>query len=146
VREALENAARYYNTCPDAACSAGPLINRGVIGYNYDTAQGVTYDVDLTQPAGSRIRNLRFRGSPLQDEQPLRIAVNNYRAGGSGGYTMFRGTKVLWRSYEDIRELIIRYYSEHALPAAPDRNWRVVPESAHRVLEQEAAAERPAYQ
>jgi 2',3'-cyclic-nucleotide 2'-phosphodiesterase/3'-nucleotidase len=143
VRQALENAARYYQSCPDPSCSSGPLINRNVIGYNYDTAQGVTYDIDLRQPPGSRVRNLRFKGQPLADEQPLRIAVNNYRAGGSGGYSMFRGAKVLWRSYEDIRELIIRFYSQHPLPAAPDNNWRVVPESAHRVLEREAAAERP---
>lgn len=141
VRDALENAARYYNTCPDAACSQGPLINRGVIPYNYDMAQGVTYEVDLTKPVGQRIQNLRFRGEPLKDTQPLRIALNNYRAGGSGGYRMFRGAKQLWRSYRDIRDLVIEYYSEKPLPKEADDNWKVVPEAAHRTLENEAKAE-----
>jgi 2',3'-cyclic-nucleotide 2'-phosphodiesterase / 3'-nucleotidase len=140
VREALENSARFYNTCPDPQCSKGPLINRAIIGYNFEMAQGVTYEIDVTKPVGQRIRNLKFRGKPLADDQPLRIALNNYRYGGSAGYSMFRGARILWRSFEDIRELIIRYYSTNPLPAEPDNNWRVVPESAHRVLESESAA------
>jgi 2',3'-cyclic-nucleotide 2'-phosphodiesterase/3'-nucleotidase len=146
VRDALENAARFYTTCPDPQCTTGPLINRRVIGYNYDMAQGVAYDIDLTRPAGKRIRNLRFRGEPLKDDQPLRIALNNYRAAGSGGYRMFQGAKLLWRSFDDIRELIIRYYSSHPLPSNPDHNWRVVPANARRVLKEESLAEsaRPA--
>lgn len=138
VRDALENSARYYNTCA-TDCSHGPLINPRIIGYNYDMAQGVDYEVDLTQPVGHRIRNLRWHGKPLDDAQPLRIALNNYRAGGSAGYTMFRGAKVLWRSPDEIRDLVIQYYSEQGtLPSHPDNNWRVVPEAALHTLEREA--------
>jgi 2',3'-cyclic-nucleotide 2'-phosphodiesterase/3'-nucleotidase len=142
LKAALENAARYYLSCPDAACSHGPLVNSKVIGFNYDMAQGVEYEIDLTQPEGSRIRNLRFRGKPLEDDQPLRIAVNNYRAGGSAGYRMFRDAKILWKSGEEIRNLIIEYYTEHkTLPAQADGNWRIVPESARKLLETESRAE-----
>ncbi len=146
VREALENAARFYNRCPDAGCTHGPLINPGFVPFNYDMAEGVSYEVDLTQPVGHRIRNLQYHGKALSDEQPLRLAINNYRAGGSGGYSMFPKAKVVWRSYGDIRDLIIRYYSEgHTLPASADGNWKVVPEAAHRILEAEAQsqAQRP---
>jgi 2',3'-cyclic-nucleotide 2'-phosphodiesterase/3'-nucleotidase len=137
VREALENAARYFNSCAETSCAKGPLINSSIIGYNFDMAQGVTYELDLTRPVGDRVRNLQFRGKPLAPDQMLRIALNNYRAGGSNGYTMFKEAKVLWRSYEDIRDLIIRYYSEHELPSKPDDNWRIIPEAAHQTLEQE---------
>jgi 2',3'-cyclic-nucleotide 2'-phosphodiesterase/3'-nucleotidase len=140
VKDALENAARYFLSCRDRACAQGPLINRAVMGYNYDMAQGVTYEIDLTRPAGDRIRNLRWKGSPLQPGQKLRIALNNYRAGGSGGYDMFRGARILWRSSDDLRNLIVMYYTERRrLPAEPDHNWRVVPEGARRTL---AAAAR----
>ena len=61
---------------------------------------------------GERIVNLRRNGHPLAPDEKLRIAVNNYRAGGSGGYTMFRGAKILWKSPQDIRSLIITYYAE----------------------------------
>jgi 2',3'-cyclic-nucleotide 2'-phosphodiesterase/3'-nucleotidase len=137
VKDALENAARFFNSCTDASCTNSPLIGGQVLGYNFDMAHGVTYEVDLTRPAGDRIRNLQFRGKSLAPEQKLRIALNNYRAGGSNGYTMFQNAKILWRSYDDLRELIIRYYSEHELPATADGNWRVVPETAHQALERE---------
>lgn len=142
LKAALENAARFYLTCPDTACSHGPLVNTKVIGFNYDMAQGVEYEVDLTQPEGSRIRNLRYRGKPLADDQPLRIALNNYRAGGSAGYRMFRDAKVLWKSGEEIRNLIIEYFTEHKhLPAKADGNWKVVPDAARKILESDARAE-----
>lgn len=105
-------------------------------------AQGVEYEIDLTQPPGNRIRNLRWHGTPLADDQPLRIAVNNYRAGGSAGYSMFRAAPVVWRSPEEIRDLVIEYYSEHRqLPSRPDNNWRVVPDAARQELRREALGE-----
>jgi 2',3'-cyclic-nucleotide 2'-phosphodiesterase/3'-nucleotidase len=140
VREALENSARYFVGCP-LDCTHGPLIAPGFLGFNFDMAQGVDYEIDLTQPEGRRIRNLKWRGQPLADDQPLRLAVNNYRAGGSAGYTMFRGAKIIWRSTDEIRDLVIRYYSERKLlPAAPDRNWRIVPEAARVTLSRSAEA------
>jgi 2',3'-cyclic-nucleotide 2'-phosphodiesterase/3'-nucleotidase len=141
VREALENSARYFLTCA-GDCSHGPLINSQFLGFNYDMAEGVEYEIDLTRPAGERIRNLRRNGKPLGDDEPLRLAVNNYRAGGSGGYSMFRGAKIVWRSQEEIRDMVIRYYIERKqLPAKADGNWRIVPEAARTTLIQEALAE-----
>jgi 2',3'-cyclic-nucleotide 2'-phosphodiesterase/3'-nucleotidase len=146
VRDALENSARYFLSC-SGECNSGPLINRNVIAYNYDMAGGVEYEIDLRQPAGQRIRNLRFRGQPLADSQKLRIAVNNYRDGGAGGYTMFPGAKIVWRSTDEIRDLMIEYYSEHkTVPAKAAGNWKIVPESAALELLREVRRETPASQ
>ena len=143
VRDALENAARYFTGCSNPACANTPLINKSVIGYNFDMAQGVLYDIDLTRPVGDRVRNLQFQGKPLAPDQKLRIALNNYRAAGSNGYTMFKGAKILWRSYEDIREMILRYYADHELPSVPDDNWRILPESGREALQSEVRREVP---
>jgi 2',3'-cyclic-nucleotide 2'-phosphodiesterase/3'-nucleotidase len=114
VKEALENAARYFS-------------EKGFPGFNYDMAEGVNYEIDRTRPQGERIRNLRWHGRPLEPAQKLRIAINNYRAGGTGGYGMFRGAKILWRSGDDIRELLIRYYTERkVIPTEATNNWRVI--------------------
>src|ERR1017187_2535162 len=114
VKDALENAARYFS-------------GNGMPGFNYDMAAGVEYEIDRSRPEGDRIRNLSWRGKPLAPERQLRLAINNYRAGGSGGYTMFRGAKVVWRSGEDIRELLIRYYTERqAIPGEATGNWKMV--------------------
>ena len=66
VREALENAARFYLSCPTPACDQGPLVNRGVMGYNYDMAQGVTYEIDLTKPVGQRVHQPPLEGPPAR--------------------------------------------------------------------------------
>ncbi len=88
---------------------------------------GVEYQIDRSRPEGDRIRNLLWQGKPLAAEQKLRIAINNYRAGGSGGYKMFQGAKPVWRSPEDIRELLIRYYTERkTIPVESTGNWKIV--------------------
>jgi 2',3'-cyclic-nucleotide 2'-phosphodiesterase/3'-nucleotidase len=131
VREALENAARYFKT--------GGGFNPDVAGFNYDVAKGVEYEIDLSQPEGHRIRNLRWHGSPLRDDQTFRLAVNNYRAGGAAGYTMFQGAKIVWRSPREIRELIVEYYTEHKqLPSAASGNWRIEPQAAKELCRREA--------
>jgi 2',3'-cyclic-nucleotide 2'-phosphodiesterase/3'-nucleotidase len=138
VREALENAARYYNSCTGSSCSTGPLLSGAVYTFNFDTAAGVSYGIDLSKPVGERIVNLTWHGKPLRDDQILRVAINNYRAGGSGGYTMWPKAKLLWRSYDTVRDLMIRYYAAgHKIPAAPDDNWDIRPEQAHRELQKE---------
>ncbi len=142
VKEALENAARFFVSCVGEACGKGPLTNRNVLGFNYDMAQGVSYEIDLSKPEGSRIVNLTFKGAPLAPGRKLRIAINNYRAGGSAGYSMFRGAKVVWRSAEDIRQLMIDYFTERGkLPDKADGNWRILPELARKTLERDARAE-----
>ena len=75
-------------------------------------------------------------------DRKLRIAVNNYRAAGSAGYSMFVGAKVLWQSMREIRDLMIEYYTERKrLPVEPDNNWRIVPDEARQTLERQATGE-----
>jgi 2',3'-cyclic-nucleotide 2'-phosphodiesterase/3'-nucleotidase len=138
----LENAARYYLSCHAESCGKPPLTNPRVIGYNYDMAEGVQYEIDLTRPEGDRIRNLTWKGKPLDPGQKLRIAVNNYRAAGSAGYRMFSGAKILWQSRTEIRDLMVEYYTARKhLPVEADHNWRIVPDLARRTLEREAIGE-----
>jgi 2',3'-cyclic-nucleotide 2'-phosphodiesterase/3'-nucleotidase len=147
VKDALENAARYYLSCEGARCSQLPLTDRSVAGFNFDMAKGVEYEIDLTRPEGSRTRNLRWHGKPLAPDQKLRIAINNYRAAGSAGYSMFAGAKIIWRGQDEIRDMIVRYYTDKKkLPAEPDNNWRLLPDEARKTLEQEAQGARPQVQ
>jgi 2',3'-cyclic-nucleotide 2'-phosphodiesterase/3'-nucleotidase len=142
VKDALENSARYFLSCEGERCTQQPLTNRNVLGYNYDMAEGVQYEVDLSRPEGDRIRNLRWQSKPLASDRKLRIAINSYRAGGSAGFSMFIGAKVVWRSQEEIRDMMVRYYTERkSLPSQADGNWRVIPDAARRTLEKEALAE-----
>jgi 2',3'-cyclic-nucleotide 2'-phosphodiesterase/3'-nucleotidase len=96
-------------------------------GYNFDVAEGVSYDIDLSKPLGQRIQNLKFNGQPLSPTQKLRVVTNNYRVNGGGGYDMFKSAPVVYRSSEEVRELIIDWVEKHkTIPTETDNNWRIV--------------------
>lgn len=127
LKDALEHSAKYYNTY-EAGKTPRDLINDKIPAYNFDIAEGVTYDLDLTKPLGSRIQNLRFKGQPLSLTRKLRLATNNYRVNGGGGYTMYKNAPVVSRSSEEIRELIVDWMEKHkTIPTEPNNNWRILP-------------------
>ncbi|MGN8967919.1 bifunctional metallophosphatase/5'-nucleotidase [Intestinimonas sp. HCP28S3_D6] len=95
--------------------------------YLYDMFAGVDYEIDLSQPKGERIRNVMFKGEPLQDDQTLNLAVNNYRYSSAlKTEGLVSGTKE-WESSNSIRDMIVAYFAEHS-PVAPevDNNWKIV--------------------
>ena len=48
--------------------------------YMCDSATGVKYDIDISKPAGERIKNLTYAdGKVLNDNDELTVAVNDYR-------------------------------------------------------------------
>jgi 2',3'-cyclic-nucleotide 2'-phosphodiesterase/3'-nucleotidase len=133
IRAALEHAASYFPAWPHTG--EGPMR---LPGYNADMAEGVDYYVDLRRPVGSRIRDLQYRGRPLDPRKKLRVAINNYRHAGGGRYEVYRGTEVLYRSPVEVRELIIEYVTERGtLPTTANGNWRIEPpEALEAILEQ----------
>jgi 2',3'-cyclic-nucleotide 2'-phosphodiesterase/3'-nucleotidase len=123
VREALEHAARYFRPYSPGK-SAAELVDPTIPGYNFDLAEGVEYVIDLRRAPGDRIVDLRLGGAPLDPARKLRVAINNYRHNGGGGYTMFRGAPVLQRSSEEIRNLIIQWVTRQGeIPQEPTNNW-----------------------
>ncbi len=127
LKDALEHSAKYFKAYVPGK-PAADLIDEKIPGYNFDIAEGVDYDLDLTQPIGQRIRNLRFHSQPLSMTQKLKLATNNYRVNGGGGYTMYKGASELFRSSEEIRELIIAWVEQHKrIPSEPTHNWRLLP-------------------
>jgi 2',3'-cyclic-nucleotide 2'-phosphodiesterase/3'-nucleotidase len=129
LKEALEHSAKYFK--PYVAGKApSELVNEKIPAYNFDIAEGVTYDLDISKPIGQRIQNLRFRGQPLSPSKKLRLATNNYRVNGGGGYTMYKNAPVVYRSSEEIRELIIDWVERNkTVPTKPNNNWRIVPQT-----------------
>lgn len=127
LKDALEHSAKYFKTYVPGK-PASDLVDEKIPAYNFDIAEGVTYDLDISKPAGQRIQNLRFRGQPLSPTRKLRLATNNYRVNGGGGYTMYKNAPVVYRSSEEIRELIIDWLEKNkTVPVKPNNNWRLVP-------------------
>ncbi|MBK9375281.1 MAG: bifunctional metallophosphatase/5'-nucleotidase [Holophagales bacterium] len=131
LRSILEHAASYYGTVDwrDGRLVITPRA--GMTPYNFDVLQGASYRVDPTAPVGSRVRELRFKGRDVTDGDLFSLAVNSYRAQGSGGYTALKGAKLL-RSYNDeVRELLVeRLRKAGTIQPRTDRNWFLAPETA----------------
>ncbi|HVF23373.1 MAG TPA: bifunctional UDP-sugar hydrolase/5'-nucleotidase [Pyrinomonadaceae bacterium] len=127
LKDALEHSAKYFKTYVPGKAPAD-LIDEKIPAYNFDIAEGVTYELDLSKPFGQRILNLRFHNQPLSPTRKLRLATNNYRVNGGGGYTMYKNAPVVYRSSEEIRELIIDWLERNkTVPVKPNNNWRLVP-------------------
>ncbi|MEV0524620.1 5'-nucleotidase C-terminal domain-containing protein [Streptomyces sp. NPDC050439] len=111
LKEYLEYSARYYvQTAAGAPVDPAKLTNAGnTPDYNYDALYGVTYEIDIAKPAGSRIAKLSFEGKELDPKAEFVLAVNNYRASGGGNFPHVAGAKQLWANSDEIRNTIIQW-------------------------------------
>jgi len=140
LRAYLEKSAEYYNPCPDAACER--VTNPGVPGYNFDIVLGVDYTVDLTRPLGQRVVRLERHGRAVRDDDSFTMALNNYRAGGGGGYPAVAGAPVVYDRGESIRDLLVAEIERRGVIAPEDYfepNWDIVPAAlAERAAREQA--------
>src|SRR5881296_651711 len=142
LREYLEHSARYFRTYEPGQ----PIINDSVAGYNYDVVSGVVYNVDLSRPAGQRIRGLAYGGKIVQPTDSFTMAVNSYRQAGGGGYSMLANARVVYDKGEDIRELLVdevRRARTIQATAYLRPSWAIVPDPA-RAAARAAFAPAPA--
>ncbi|MEU9362801.1 5'-nucleotidase C-terminal domain-containing protein [Streptomyces sp. NPDC048301] len=109
LKDYLEYSAKYYvQTAAGVPVDTSKLTNaENIPDYNYDVVSGVTYDVDIAKPVGSRIVGLSFEGAPVDPAAQFVFAVNNYRASGGGNFPHVPGAKQLWANSDEIRNTII---------------------------------------
>jgi 2',3'-cyclic-nucleotide 2'-phosphodiesterase/3'-nucleotidase len=140
VREWLEMSAGAFRRIDPAGPAEQMLINESFPTFNFDTIDGVTYEVDLTQPArydragklvasdARRIVNLRHGGQPIDEAQRFIVVSNNYRAGGGGNFPGLDGSNVVVRAPDENREAIVQYFADvKRFDPSADGNWRIRP-------------------
>ncbi len=105
--------------------------------YNYSSAQGINYTVDLRLPVGQRVHISGMSdGKPFDLQAHYRVAVNSYRAGGAGGHlTDGAGIpadelpkRILKMTYFDQLFSLMRWIEQYpeVAPRNPD-NWCFLP-------------------
>jgi 2',3'-cyclic-nucleotide 2'-phosphodiesterase / 3'-nucleotidase len=129
VKNWLESAARRFRQIDPKLKTEQALIG-SMPGYNFDmfTDRDVSYEIDVTQPAGSRIKNLNYKGTAMSPTAEFIVATNNYRASGGGSFPGLDGTKTVYASQDTNRDALIEYVKrtknltrkEHGLA----RSWR----------------------
>lgn len=107
--------------------------------FNFDSAAGIDYEVDVTKPDGQKVRVLRMsNGQPFDEQKSYKVVMNSYRGNG-GGELLTRGAGIPKDSLPgriiSISERDQRYYMtqeiEHMVIVTPkaNNNWRFVPET-----------------
>lgn len=141
VKAYLEFSARYFKqvsgtgpfTMSQVTNAVTATAPNGTPDYNYDAVAGLdaplTYDIDVSRPAGSRIVNLAYDGKPVTSDQQFAMAVNNYRQSGGGGFPAVSTAEVVYNRQNEIRQLLIDWVTDHGTidPAEfASVDWRLV--------------------
>jgi 5'-nucleotidase len=85
------------------------------------TSEGFTYAVDMRQPAGRRVFDIRLNGRPIDPDARYRIVVNNYLASGGDGLTAFtKGTDFTDRQILDL-DALVAWIAPGRTPPKPNR-------------------------
>ena len=108
------------------------------IYYNFDSAAGIIYEVDVTKPVGSRVRiKSMANGDAFTPNRTYRVALNSYRGNG-GGELLTKGAgvphdelenRLLYSTDVDLRFYMINYIEMRGSVDPKSLNqWKFVPE------------------
>lgn len=117
-----------------------PLLDPAVPGHDFDVIDGLSYSIDLSQPArydlygalkhpkAQRIHDLRHAGQPVMDKDRFVVATNSYRAHGGGPFAPLAEHGLIYSGTRPVRDLLATYIAARGYIRPASRpTWRFVP-------------------
>lgn len=106
--------------------------------FNFDSAAGIRYEVDVTKPEGEKVHIISMEdGRPFLPNETYTVAMTAYRANG-GGELLTKGarlskeeidSRIMCVSEYDIRHYLMDYIKEiGTIDPQPKNHWRFIPE------------------
>ena len=106
--------------------------------FNFDSAAGIIYTVDVTQPKGEKITILKMaNGEPFDLNKTYKVAINSYRGNG-GGELLTQGAgipmdklkeRIIHSTDKDLRYYLIQYIKKQGTLTPKSLNqWKMIPE------------------
>ena len=134
LKQWLETSAKQFAQIDPASTATQDLVPSYSTIFNFDVfyAEGnaLTYQIDVTQPVGSRIVNLRYQGQPVADTADFIVATNDYRASGGGAFPGIDGSKTIIKSPDANQAVVAAFLRKQpALTRAGNgaaRSWSFV--------------------
>ena len=107
--------------------------------FNFDSAAGIDYEVDVTKPNGEKVRILRMsNGEPFDEEKTYKVVMNSYRGNG-GGDLLIKGAgiaktdlndRIIYQSPLDLRYYLMQEIERQgSVSPKANSNWKFVPEA-----------------
>ncbi|WP_067730292.1 bifunctional metallophosphatase/5'-nucleotidase [Oceanobacillus damuensis] len=126
IKDALEKSAEYFTVTDNQVAVNPAYIYPKPQHYNYDMWEGITYTIQVSNPVGTRVRDIFYQDRPIDFHQTYHVVLNNYRASGGGNYDMFKNKPVVKEIQKDAVEMIREYFEKNQkIQATANANFTV---------------------
>ena len=106
--------------------------------FNFDSAAGIDYVVDVTKPNGQKVKILKLsNGEPFDENKTYKVVMNSYRGNG-GGDLIIKGAgipkeqlnaRIIYQSPLDLRHYLMQEIERQGtMSPQAGHNWKFIPE------------------
>ena len=106
--------------------------------FNFDSAAGIIYTVDLTKPRGEKVNIVSMAdGTPFSFDRTYKVAINSYRGNGGGGHLTAGAqidkdelkNRIVSATDKDLRFYMLEYIrAKGVIAPKPMNNWKFIPD------------------